>query len=112
VLLGLGGAAPAFLSALSFRQRARLAEELRTLYALYEHYGADDLRAAMALAEEAGVTSAAAVAGLLRVPHAAAALPPAVLPLPGVPPQAEVDRLLSSYEAWVQVDVALAEVRS
>src|SRR5579871_5162131 len=37
VLCGLGGAAPAFLSALSRQQRARLAEELRAVYALYEH---------------------------------------------------------------------------
>ncbi len=29
--------------------------------------------------------------------------------LPDLPAQAEVDRLLSVYEAWVQVDVALPD---
>jgi hypothetical protein len=29
-----------------------------------------------------------------------------LLSVPGVPAQAEVDRLLSVYETWVQVDVA------
>lgn len=110
VLLGLGGAAPAFLSALSWRQRARLAEELRAVYALYEHYGADEVRAAMALAEEAGICSAAALALLLGTPHTTA--PRLLLPLPGVPPQAEVDRLLSSYETWVQIEAVVPEVAS
>jgi len=36
VLLRLGGPAPAFLAALSRRQRARLQDELRAVYALYE----------------------------------------------------------------------------
>ena len=111
VLLALGGAAPAFLSALSLRQRARLAEELRAVYALYEHYGAAELCAAMALADEAGLCSADALALLLRTPHTMAS-PPPVLSLPGVPAQSEVDRLLSSYETWVQVEVALPEVAS
>ena len=105
VLLGLGGRAPAFLSALSQRQRARLREEVLAVYALYDRYGADDLLAAMALAEEAGAYSAAALALLLVTPRPVPA-PAPILPLAGVPAQAEVDRLLSVYEAWVHVDVA------
>lgn len=100
VLLTLGGRAPAFLGALSQRQRARLQEELRVVYALYERHGADDLRAAMALADDAGTYSAAALAVILAAPLPSAA-PAPLLCLPGVPPQDEVDRLLSVYEAWV-----------
>ncbi len=105
VLLGLGGPAPAFLSALSRRHRARLQDELRAVYALYEQYGADELRVAMGLADEAGTHSAAALALVLAVPLPAP-LPLPLLPLPGVPAQDEVDRLLSVYEAWVYVDDA------
>jgi transposase len=108
VLLGLGGRAPAFLSALSHRQRARLREEVLAVYALYDRYGADDLLAAMALAEEAGAYSAAALALLLAAPRPVPT-PPPVLRLAGVPAQADVDRLLSVYETWVHVDVACSE---
>jgi hypothetical protein len=111
VLLGLGGHAPAFLSALSQRQRARLREEVLAVYRLYERYGADDLRAAMALADEAGAYSADALALLLASPRSSPT-PAPVLRLPGVPIQAEVDRLLSVYETWVHVDVATPEVAS
>ncbi len=108
VLCSLGGHAPAFLAALSHRQRACLREEVLAVYALYERYGADNLRAAMALADEAGTYSAAALALLLDAPHAAPS-PLASLPLPGLPTQDEVDRLLSVYETWVQVDVAMPD---
>ncbi len=111
VLCGLGGRAPAFLAALSRRQRARLREEILAIYALYEKYGADDLRAALALADDAGTYSAAALALLLATPRRTPPPAPA-LALPGVPAQAEVDRLLSVYEAWVHVDVAVPEARS
>jgi len=108
VLCGLGGHAPVFLAALSRRHRARLREEMLAVYARYEQFGADNLRAAMALADEAGTYSAAALALLLDAPRAVP-LPLPSLALPGVPPQAEVDRLLSVYEMWVQVDVATPE---
>jgi hypothetical protein len=111
VLLGLGGRAPAFLSAFSYRQRGRLREEVLAVYALYERYGADDLLAAMALADDAGSYSADALALLLAAPRPVAA-PAPVLLLPGVPAQAEIDRLLSVYEAWVHVDVARPETVS
>jgi transposase len=111
VLLGLGGRAPAFLSALSYRQRVRLREEVLAVYALYERYGADDLLAAMALADDAGSYSADALALLLAAPRPIAA-PAPVLLLPGVPAQAEIDRLLSVYETWVHIDVARPEAVS
>jgi hypothetical protein len=111
VLLGLGGRAPAFLSALSYRQRDRLRAQVLTIYALYERYGADDLLAAMALADDAGSYSAEALALLLAAPRPVTALAP-VLHLPGVPAQAEIDRLLSVYETWVHVDVARPEAVS
>jgi hypothetical protein len=111
VLLGLGGRAPAFLSALSYRQRDRLRAQVLTIYALYERYGADDLLAAIALADDAGSYSAEALALLLAAPRPVTALAP-VLHLPGVPAQAEIDRLLSVYETWVHVDVARPEAVS
>jgi transposase len=111
VLLDLGGHAPAFLGELSRRQRDRLREELLAVYALYERHGADELLAAMALADAAGAYSADALALLLATPPQAAR-PVAPLRLPGVPSQGEVDRLLSAYEALVRVDVALPEVAS
>jgi len=111
VLLGLGGHAPAFVAALSRRQRARLREELLAVQALYEGHGAAELLAAMALADDAGSYSADALALLLAAPRPVA--PPArPLALPGVPAQGEVDRLLSVYEALVRIDIALPEVAS
>ncbi len=110
-LLHLGGAAPTFLSALSYRHRAQLPEEIRAVYALYEQYGASDLLAAMALAGDAGTYSAAGLSLLLEAPpQRCAALP--MLCVPGVPGQAEIDRPLSAYDAWVHVDEARPEVAS
>jgi transposase len=99
VLLGLGDPAPAFLAALSQRQRTRLREEILGVYALFEQHGADVLRAAMTRAVAAGTYQADALAQLLP-PQ------PCVSPLvlPGVPTQSEVDRTLGVYEAWVQVE--------
>jgi transposase len=107
VLVGLGGRAPAFLGRLCQRHRDRLGHELLALYALYERYGAEELLAAMALADDAGTYEAAALALLLEIPRPSLAAVAAVT-LPGLPSQAEVDRRLSVYEAWVVVDVAPA----
>ena len=109
VLLGLGGRAPAFLSELSRRHRARLREEILAVYALYERHGAEALLAAMAQADDAGTYRAETLEWLLTTAPAPVAPPPA-LRLVGVPPQSEIDRDLSSYEAWVEVDEALPEV--
>jgi hypothetical protein len=109
VLLGLGGRAPAFLSELSRRQRDRLREEILAVYALYEQAGREALLTAMAHADDAGVYRAEALAGLLGAqPPRPVASPP--LPRLGLPPQHEIDRDLSVYEAWVEVDEALPEV--
>ena len=104
VLLELGDPAPAFLSVLSQQQRARLRAEILAVYALYEQYGAEALRAAMTRAVAAGTYESCALA-LLLAPHSS----PPPLVLPGIPPQSEVDRALGSYEAWVQVE-AVREV--
>jgi transposase len=109
VLLSLGGRAPAFLSELSRRHRDRLREEILAVYALYEQAGADALLAAMTHADDAGVYRAEALAVLLgaRPPLPVAEPPRSLL---GLPPQSEVDRSLSVYEAWVEIDEALPEV--
>jgi transposase len=108
VLLGLGGRAPAFLGELSRRHRDRLREEILAVYALYEQAGGEALLTAMARADDADVYRAEALAGLLGAPPPLAIAPPRSLP--GVPPQHEIDRDLSVYEAWVEVDEALPEV--
>jgi hypothetical protein len=59
----------------------------------------------MARATQAGSYSADALRLLLAQPAAPASV--ARLSLPGVPSQAEIDRPLSAYEAFVTVDVAL-----
>ncbi len=100
-LLQLGEPAPAFLVALSQHQRAHLQPEILAVYALYEQYGADAVRVAMALATDAGTYQADALRLLLA--HTSISQP---LVLPGVPAQSEVDRSLEAYEVWVQVDVA------
>lgn len=111
VLLGLGRHAPAFLGELSRRHRDRLREELLAVYALYQRHGADECRAAMVLADGAGAYSADALTLLLAAPPHPVPRAPLLL-LPGVPPQGEVDRLLSAYEALAQVDEALPEMAS
>jgi transposase len=103
-LLELGGPAEAFITALSRQHRARLRPEVLGVYALYEEVGAARLLAAMERAHQAGAYSAEGL-------RAAVAQPAPVRPLvlPGVPPQAEIDRPLGAYEALVTIDVALAE---
>jgi len=104
-LLGLGAPATTFLSELSYRCRARLGPEVLAVYALLEQHGASDLLAAMELACMAGSYHADALRVLLAAPRPATRTAP--LMLPDIPTQAEVDRLLSVYEAWVEVDDAL-----
>jgi hypothetical protein len=67
----------------------------------------------MTLADEAGTYEAEALHTFLSTPHVARPVAAArpLLTVPGLPVQAEVDRLLSSYEAWVEVDVALPDAR-
>jgi hypothetical protein len=107
-LLGFGGQAPAFLSELSRRCRAQLAPEILTLYALYEQHGAAALLVALERADAAGTYSAAAVAALVR-PALVGQLPAPTV-LTDAPAQQDIDRLLSVYEAWVQIEEAVGEV--
>jgi hypothetical protein len=114
-LLDLDPIAHAYVSELSRRQRAQLRDEILALYALLQQDGAPALLAAMELAAEANAYGAAYLQALLapptptRTPTPATALParhpatPAMpaLTLPGVPDQAEVDRQLVLYEAFV-----------
>jgi hypothetical protein len=103
-LLDLGAVATRYVAELAHRQRSRLREEVLGLYALYQQAGRDGLLAAMARAEQQGAYGAAYLQALL-----APAAPPTE-PRPGAPPggqlaghpgQAEIDRALSSYEAFV-----------
>ncbi|HSH79646.1 MAG TPA: IS21 family transposase [Herpetosiphonaceae bacterium] len=107
-LLELGGRAPAFLSELSRRCRAQLAPEILGLYALYQQHGAAALLAALERAEAANSYSAVAVAALLH--PAPAARVPAPTAMLDAPAQQDIDRLLSVYEAWVQIEEAVGEV--
>lgn len=106
VLFTLGGRAPAFLSELSRRQPDHLRREILALYALYEHVGAESFLMAMAQAENAGTYSADAVTLLVEQPSPLRPVP--AISVLGLPTQSEVDRALSVYEAWVQVDEAVA----
>jgi transposase len=110
-LLELGEPATSYVGELSRRRRERLAEEMRAVYALLGQHGASDLLAAMALAIEASVYGADYLEALLAVPgpYAANAGTSPMRTTLAAPTQAEVDRLLSSYEALVQVDIAMAE---
>ena len=107
-LLGLSPTSAAYVTELSRRRREQLGSEVLALYRLLEQHGAEQLTTAMAAAMEVGAYGAEYLTALLA-PAAAAPSPPGPLPLPGVPRQDEVDRLLSSYEAWVQVEPALEQ---
>lgn len=75
------------------------------VYRLYEQVGAKALLAAMAQADDAGTYNADALALCLARPSTT--VPPR-LPVIGRPAQHAVDRALSLYEAWVQVDEEVA----
>ncbi len=109
LLVELGGHAPAFVSELSYRQRDCLCAQLIAVYALYEQHGALALLAAMDRAVAAGTYQVEALERLLASPPTSA-LPVSVFRLAGAPPQQAIDRALSVYEAWVEIDVALPEV--
>ncbi len=102
-LIDLGGPAPSYLSELSQRCRARLSQEILGVYPLWEQHGTAALLAAMELAAGAGAYGAAYLSSLLATPAGVNA-PAVILAVPGVPPQSEVDRLLSVYEACVTTE--------
>jgi hypothetical protein len=79
------------------------------LYRLLEQYGETALGEAMAIAAAGGAYGAEYLTAILT-PTPVFAWPAAVrLPLPGVPQQVELDRLLSSYEVCVQVEATTAQ---
>jgi transposase len=103
-LLDLGPVAHAYVSELSRRRRAQLAEEILGVYALFERHGAVDLLSAMELAAAANAYGADYLRALLVAPNPARLAPrPVALALPGVPGQAAVERELALYEAFVRV---------
>jgi hypothetical protein len=99
-LLRLGGCVVTYVSEVSRRHRERLEEEIAALYALYEQHGQQTLMEAMSQAHQAGIYGADYLRLLLAGPRAAVS---DSLILPDAPAQTEVDRLLSSYEAWVTI---------
>jgi transposase len=115
-LLGLGSCAASYVSELARRQRGRFSEEILGLYALYERHGAAELLAAMALATTQGAYGVAYLQAVIAPPPPPSGLAPAALALANLPPQAEVDRALSSYETYVwlpdQVDRGAAALTS
>jgi hypothetical protein len=113
-LLDLGEVAQRYVSELSRRKRDRLREEVLALYNLLQAYGANALQMAMAAAEDAHAYGADYLSALLCRPTARplSQRAPLSLVLTGVPDQAEIDRQLSLYEAYVHRDpVAVAAER-
>jgi hypothetical protein len=112
-LLELGPIAAGYVGELSRRQRARLGEEILGLYALYERHGAGALLAAMASGTTQGAYGVAYLQAVLASPGPVpevsrptplpTVLPSSLLALADLPPQAEVDRALSSYESYVWI---------
>src|SRR5438105_1148628 len=101
-LLGLGAIAQQYVSELSRRQRAHLGSEVLAIYALYERCGAAELQAAMELAQAQGAFGAAYLNALVSAPVSELPTAPATwLVLTDVPSQIEIDRELSTYEAYV-----------
>jgi hypothetical protein len=79
------------------------------LYALYVQYGREPLLAAMSQAQQVAIYGADYLRLLLAVPAVAES---GALLLPDTPTQAEIDRLLSSYEEWVNVDRSWGEAKA
>lgn len=106
-LLGLGGVASAYLATLSRRQRQHLAEQIGTVYCLYQQHGGQALLEAMAKAKDSGVYDAAYLKHLVLGAGGGSD----VLEGVNLPTQSEVDRDLHLYEAWVTIaaEPALAE---
>ena len=102
-LLKLGGVVTDYVGEVSRRRRSKLREEILALYALYEQHGAERLRAAIAVAQPAGAFGADYIGALLAEAAIPAGFEPRLrLLVPDVPSQEEVDRLLSSYEVFVE----------
>jgi transposase len=106
-LLELGEPVAAYVAAVSRRRRDRLRAEVLATHALLAAHGAAALAAAAERATAAGAYGAEYLAALLAAPAGAVAPRPAALVLAGLPTQAEVDRGLGFYEAFVRRDDAV-----
>jgi transposase len=102
-LLALSPTSAAYVTELSRRRREQLGREVLVLYQLLEQHGAARLTTAMTAAADAGAYGVEYLTALLTPPGTPAP-PSGPLALAGVPRQDEIDRLLSSYEVWVQVE--------
>jgi transposase len=105
-LLGLGEVAQRYVSELSRRKRASLREEVLGLHALLEWHGQAALLRAMAQAERSDAYGADYLTALLRrsAQKPSSQRGSLSLVLSGVPSQAEIDRQLALYEAYVHVE--------
>lgn len=96
-LLDLGEVAAKYVGELSRRRRDRLGVEITAVHALFERFGQARLLEAMGKADQLGIYGADYLTLLLApTPDEGVSAQ-----LPELPAQAEIDRLLSSYEAWV-----------
>jgi len=102
-LLELGDTAASYVGEVSRRRREKLQDEILALYGLCEAHGAARLLAAMAQAQQVGAYGAEYIRALVEGgPPTDISPGRPILAVPGVPPQEEIDRLLSSYEAYVE----------
>lgn len=96
-LLDLGEESARYVGELSRRRRDSLGVEITAVHALFERFGQVRLLEAMGKADRVGIYGADYLTLLLAPTPDEGASPS----LPELPAQSEVDRLLSSYEAWV-----------
>jgi transposase len=102
-LLELGGVASAYLATLSRRRRQELADQIATVYCLYQEHGTQALLEAMARAQGSRVWDADYLKHLLSSNGGKDTLEGLDLPA-----QSQVDRELRHYEAWVVLAPRLA----
>ncbi|MGH2926796.1 MAG: Mu transposase domain-containing protein [Solirubrobacteraceae bacterium] len=102
-LLELDAGAAVYVGEVCRRRREKLREEILALYGLFEVHGAARLIAAMSQAQQVGAYGAEYIRALVEGGPPADIIPERLtLIVPGVPRQEEIDRLLSSYEAYVE----------
>ena len=106
-LLDLGEAVASYVAEVSRRRREKLRDEILALYALFSAHGTQNLVAAIEEAQARGIYGAEYVRALLAERAGGESTPRLTLVIPGVPTQREVDRILSSYEAFVVGAVAV-----
>jgi transposase len=102
-LLKLGATAHTYLSEVSRRRRARLRDEILAHAALRASHGDEAFGAALQQALTRDVYGAEYIAAFLTGERTSDVSPARLfLVVPGVPDQREIDRVLSSYEVFVE----------